>query len=127
MMFIRLYDDDERDLYVQLADEIIRLIAEGTLTEGDELPSIRKLASRLQVNTKTVQAAYQKLADEGFIILRKKATAIVHQAQFNEQEWLQRWRNVLTRFKYECRARNLSEQETMDLVHQLLTKEGERL
>ncbi|HLR10984.1 MAG TPA: GntR family transcriptional regulator [Sporosarcina sp.] len=127
MMFIRLYDDDERDLYVQLADEIIRLIAEGTLTEGDELPSIRKLASRLQVNTKTVQAAYQKLADEGFIILRKKATAIVHQAQFNEQEWLQRWRNVLTRFQYECRARNLSEQETMDLVHQLLTKEGERL
>lgn len=71
-MFIRLYDDDERDLYIQLADEMIRLMAEGALKNGDELPSIRRLASSLQVNTKTVQAAYQKLADEGFILQRKK-------------------------------------------------------
>lgn len=71
-MLIRLYDDDKRDLYIQLADEMIRLMAEGQLQVGDELPSIRKLAGSLQVNTKTVQAAYQKLADEGFILLRKK-------------------------------------------------------
>lgn len=124
-MFIRLYDDDKRDLYVQLADGIIRLMAEGNLREGDELPSIRKLASQLQVNTKTVQAAYQRLADEGFILLRTKATAIVHQAQFNEQDWTQRWQATFTRFQHECAARNLSKQDTMILVQQLFKKEGD--
>lgn len=123
-MFIRLYDEDERDLYRQLADEIIRLMSEGALQEGDELPSIRKLASQLQVNTKTVQAAYQKLADEGFILLRKKATAIVHQEHFNEQEWLQAWQHTFTRFRHECAARQVSEQDMKKLAQQFLTKEG---
>lgn len=101
-------------------------MAEDALQEGDELPSIRKLSSQLQVNTKTVQAAYQKLADEGFILLRKKATAVVHRKHFNEQAWLQGWHNIFTRFQYECAARHVSEQDMLELVQQFLKKEGER-
>lgn len=123
IMFVRLYDDDERDLYIQLADEIIRLIAERHLEDGDELPSIRKLAASLQVNTKTVQAAYQKLADEGFILLRKKATALVNQDHFNEVKWEDRWQKVFTRFHNECKARHLSDDDTSLLVERLFRKD----
>lgn len=122
-MFIRLYDNDERDLYIQLADEMIRLMAEGELLEGDELPSIRKLASSLNVNIKTVQAAYQKLADEGFILLRKKATALVNQDQFNEQNWTEHWRKIFTRFQNECKARNLTDEEIAQYINRLLKEE----
>lgn len=122
-MLIRLYDDDKRDLYIQLADEMIRLMAEGQLQVGDELPSIRKLAGSLQVNTKTVQAAYQKLADEGFILLRKKATAIVTLENFNEQEWLERWGTIFNRFQNECKARKLSNDEMLRYFEVLLRKE----
>lgn len=122
-MFIRLYDEDQRDLYIQLADEIIRLMAEGQLKVGDELPSIRKLASSLQVNTKTVQAAYQKLADEGFILLRKKATAIVTLENFDEQEWLVRWGMIFNRFQNECKARKISNDDMLQYVEKLLREE----
>lgn len=125
-MFIRLYDDDERDLYIQLADEIIRLMAEGSLTAGEELPSIRKLASSLNVNVKTVQAAYQKLADEGFILLRKKATALVSRELFSEATWMNRWQKTFTRFHHECLAQNLSEEEIEETIKTLL-KKGETL
>lgn len=123
-MFIRLYDDNERELYMQLVDEIIRLMAEGKLKEGDELPSIRKLASSLQVNTKTVQIAYQKLADDGFVLLRKKATALVAQQNFNEEDWLARWRDTFTRFQNEGKARNLSDDEITYYINILLRKEN---
>lgn len=119
-MLIRLYDGRRRDLYMQLADEIIRLMAEGELKVGDELPSIRKLASSLQVNTKTVQTAYQKLADEGFILLRKKATAIVSRENFHEENWLERWGENFTLFHNECKARNLSDDEITKYLKQLL-------
>lgn len=122
-MFVRLYDDDERDLYIQLADEIIRLIAENQLQDGDELPSIRKLAASLQVNTKTVQAAYQKLADEGFILLRKKATALVNQDHFNEKTWNDRWQKTFTRFHNECKARHLSDDEISLLIERFFRKD----
>lgn len=123
-MFIRLYDHDERDLYIQLADEIMRLMAEQGLKEGDELPSIRKLASTLNVNVKTVQAAYQKLADEGFILQRKKATALVNQDNFDEKNWNERWSKVFTRFQNECKARNLSDDEIAQYITRLLRKEN---
>lgn len=123
-MFIRLYDDDERDLYIQLADEMIRLMAEGALKNGDELPSIRRLASSLQVNMKTVQAAYQKLADEGFILQRKKATALVAQNNFNKEDWLARWRKIITRFQNEGKAIRLSDDELSEVITQLLKKEN---
>lgn len=122
-MLIRLVDEDERDLYIQLADEIMRLIASKQLEEGDELPSMRKLASSLNVNVKTVQAAYQKLADEGFILQRKKATSIVNTGNFNEQKWIDRWSQVFKRFENECKARNLSEEEINESINQLLKKE----
>ncbi len=123
-MLIRLYDDDERDLYIQLADEIVWLMAEGELKEGDELPSIRKLASTLQVNIKTVQAAYQKLADEGFILQRKKATSLVNQENFKEENWLERWSKTFTRFQHECKALGLSDDEISEVITQLLGKEN---
>lgn len=122
-MIIRLYDEDDRDLYIQLADEIIRLMANKQLNEGDELPSIRKLASSLNVNTKTVQTAYQKLADEGFILLRKKATALVNQQNFNEENWLERWERDFTRFQNEGKARGLSDEEIEKIITRLLRRE----
>lgn len=122
-MFIRLYDDDPRDLYVQLADEIVRLMAEGALEDGEELPSIRSLASTLQVNVKTVQASYQKLADEGYITQRKKARAIIDRSRFDREAWETRWRERLRQFQHECRATGQSERDTLERLFNDLQEE----
>lgn len=113
---IKLYENDPRDLYEQLASELIRLISEGKLREGDQLPSIRSLASSLQVNTKTVQAAYQLLADKGFILQRKKARAIVQIS--SEADWLHYWTPTIETFASEAKARGFSLDDCLSLFQQ---------
>ena len=51
-----------------IQDNIRTLIKEGTLTEGDFLPSVRELAEQLGVNRNTVAAAYKNLVAMGIVV-----------------------------------------------------------
>ncbi len=62
---IQLFQDDERPLYVQLADKVRSAISGGELRSGDKLPSVRKLADDLNLNPATVVAAIRILVKEG--------------------------------------------------------------
>lgn len=122
---IRLYENDPRDLYVQLADQIIQLIAEKKLEQNDELPSVRQLASQLRVNPKTVQSAYQRLAEKGFIQLRHKARAIVNLTQLSNDEWLTLWRPEWNTFIGEAKARGLSRDQALECVTKWFNEQEE--
>lgn len=54
-------------LYEQIADQLRKLIAAGQLKQGDRLPTIRRLAKDLGVNTNTVVKAYRDLEQEQVI------------------------------------------------------------
>jgi GntR family transcriptional regulator len=54
-------------IYVQIIDQIKHLIASGVLHPDEQLPTVRQLASDLQVNFNTVARAYRLLDDEGLI------------------------------------------------------------
>lgn len=60
----------QRPVYQQIADEIRRLSAQGRLSDGQDLPSVRQLADRAGVNLNTVAKAYRVLAEEGLVELR---------------------------------------------------------
>jgi len=47
------------------------MILEGTLGEGDALPSVRTVASEFQLNPITVSKSYQALVDEGLVEKRR--------------------------------------------------------
>ena len=55
-------------IYAQLIAEVKRAIATGILHPGDNLPSLRELASQLRVNPLTVARAYRELEALGIII-----------------------------------------------------------
>lgn len=57
----------KRPLYRKLCDEIRRDIASGIYQPGEVLPSIREMARTRGVARNTVDAAYQILAEEGYI------------------------------------------------------------
>ena len=57
-------------LYVQLSAEIKRLIADGLLSAGEKLPSLRDLSRQLQISVITVRQAVQVLLEDGFIVAR---------------------------------------------------------
>lgn len=53
--------------YKQIANRLTSAMADGTLTHGDRLPTIRELNERLGVNPNTVAKAYRELALKGLI------------------------------------------------------------
>ena len=54
-------------LYEQIAHQVLDLIDSGALSPGDQLPTTRELAVKLNINFNTVARAYRML-DQGEII-----------------------------------------------------------
>ena len=52
-------------------------VAAGELAEGEPLPSVRALATRLRVNPATVVQAYRALAQDGVVGMRQGAGTFV--------------------------------------------------
>ena len=57
---------DARPIYEQVRDGLRRLMVTGAIQEGEKLPSVRSLASRLAINPNTIQRAYESLEAEGY-------------------------------------------------------------
>ena len=54
-------------VYRQIIDQILGGIASGTLSPGDQLPTVRQLAVDLAVNPNTVVRAYRELEIRGVL------------------------------------------------------------
>jgi len=54
-------------IYIQIVEQIRRLVANGELKPGDQLPTVRQLATELRVNFNTVARAYRLLDEAGLI------------------------------------------------------------
>ncbi|NLL63649.1 MAG: GntR family transcriptional regulator [Ruminococcaceae bacterium] len=66
-MLICIDYESETPIYLQIRNQIVMGIADGELSEGEKLPTIRSLANDLGVNMMTVSKAYQLLKAESFI------------------------------------------------------------
>lgn len=62
---------DNQPIYRQLRDRVVAMILEGTLKEGDPLPSVRAVAADYQINPLTVLKGYQALVDEELVEKRR--------------------------------------------------------
>src|SRR5580704_13613475 len=68
---------DPRPLYMQVMEQVKRRVAVGDLPPGTELPSIRQLASELQVSVITIKRAYLELERDGVITTRQGKGSVV--------------------------------------------------
>jgi DNA-binding transcriptional regulator YhcF (GntR family) len=57
-------------LYLQIAEQVRRLVALGALRPGDRLPTVRELAVSTRVNRNTAARAIQQLEGEGIVRTR---------------------------------------------------------
>lgn len=69
-MKIIISNSSEVPIYQQIKEQIKDAILYGQLTEGEQLPSIRVLASDLRVSVLTTRRVYDELEAEGFIVSR---------------------------------------------------------
>ena len=62
---------DRKAIYLQIADLFYDQILRGKLKAHDRVPSVRDLATQLQVTPNTVQRAYAYLNDKGIFYTRR--------------------------------------------------------
>lgn len=90
--------DDNQPIYWQLRERTVAAILDGTLAEGEALPSVRQVAVDFQVNPLTVSKAYQSLVDDQLVEKRRGVGMFVcagarrqllasEREQFLNQEW----------------------------------------
>jgi len=58
-------------IYRQIIDQIKYQVATGVLKEGDKVPSVRELASKLAVNQNTVLKVYNELCRENVLKIER--------------------------------------------------------
>jgi len=113
--------NENQPIYRQLRDKVVAMILEGTLGEGDALPSVRSVAAEHTLNPLTVLKGYQQLVDEGLVEKRRGRGMFVttgarsallrgERERFLEQEW----------------PRVLSTIDRLGLDVQALLKKGDR-
>jgi GntR family transcriptional regulator len=66
-MRISLDFRSKQPIYMQIVEQVRQQIARGDLKPGDQLPTVRQLATDLRVNFNTVARAYRLLDESGLI------------------------------------------------------------
>ncbi|WP_346769335.1 GntR family transcriptional regulator [Planctomonas sp. JC2975] len=57
-------------IYEQLRDQLVSQISAGELVPGDKLPSVRQLATDLDLAPNTVARVYKELEASGYLVTR---------------------------------------------------------
>lgn len=90
-----IFKENNKSIYIQIADGICDRVMAGTFVEGERIPSVREYAATLQVNANTVMRSYEQLSQEGIIYnkrgigyfiaedARERISALRHETFFN--------------------------------------------
>src|ERR1700689_4648652 len=67
-------------VYLQLIEQVKHAVETGALREGDQLPTIRRVAEDLIMNPNTVVRAYRELEHEGVLELKHGSGAFIKES-----------------------------------------------
>jgi GntR family transcriptional regulator len=94
-MLMKLDFRSRDPIYVQIVEQVKQMTATGVLRPGDQLPTVRQLATDLRINFNTVARAYRLLDEEGVISTQQgRGTFILERPIPGDQRRLRRARLV---------------------------------
>lgn len=73
---IKIDENSNEAIYMQLRNQIIMGIASDWIREGDMLPSVRQMAESIGINMHTVNKAYSVLQQEGIVNIGRRGAVI---------------------------------------------------
>ena len=109
----------EIPIYVQLRNQIVTGIGRGDLKEGERLPTVRQLAQDAEVNTMTVNKAYQLLKTEGFITIDRRRGATVSPVQQSDRRYREKLEAELELLSAEARMKGMEQTEFLELCERV--------
>lgn len=117
MIFEIDFESDEA-LYMQLRNQIILGIASRVFSEGDALPSVRRLSEDIGINMHTVNKAYSVLRDEGFVKVDRRRGAVIS-VDINHVEELAKIKEAMTIIVARASCKGISKTELHRLIDEL--------
>lgn len=124
-MEIVISNSSDKPIYEQIASQVRDQILAGALIEGDQLPSIRSLATQLRISAITTKRAYQDLEAQGFIhtVPGKGCFVAGDNLELLREERLRRVEASLSRAVSDARAAGVSADELREMLDLLLEDE----
>lgn len=110
-------------LYLQLRNQIVIGIAEGKLSPGEKLPTVRALADESGINSMTVSKAYQLLKQENYIVTDRRGGTVVATNQSTHVD--PQVMRLLRLHISELRLSGMSKEEVLELCANLY-EEGDK-
>ena len=123
-MNIIIRNSSGQPIYEQIYGQIKECVLNGSLEEGDLLPSIRGLAKDLRISVITTKRAYDELEQEGFIytIASKGCFVAPKNTELLREEMLKRIEEHIQEILKLAVSCNLSRQELIVMM-ELMSKE----
>jgi len=112
-------------IYMQLVDRIKQMVVSGQLQPGQQLPTIRQLATDLRVNYNTVGRAYLILDQEGVISTQQgRGTYVASRLGEGQVQKLRmgKLRSMFGQVIREAHALGYSREEIEQIVEEQLTE-----
>lgn len=109
-------------IYEQIVNQLKNAIVTGELKAGEALPSIRMLASDLQVSVITTKRAYEELEKEGLIrsVAGKGFYVCEYNQDYLKEKQLMILEKRLSEVLEECKDAGLSREEILEMTQTLL-------
>jgi GntR family transcriptional regulator len=115
-------------VYRQLIDQVLVAIASGTLSAGDQLPTVRQLAVDLSINPNTVVRAYKELEIRGMLSTQQGTGTFITSKKVKQDE-AQRQRRLtqmVSEFVARVSADGFTVEEIVDRLGELTAESGKR-
>lgn len=113
-------------IYEQIVNQLKNEIVSGGLAAGEALPSIRALASELEVSVITTKRAYEELEKEGLIrsVAGKGFYVCEHNKDYLKEKQLMMLEKRLGEVIADCKKAGLSGEELKEMVETLYEEIG---
>ncbi len=109
-------------IFEQIKDQILNMINTGELKTDDKLPSVRQLASDLDLNVNTVKRAYQELETERVTYSLLGKGVFVSKTAVANEIVLENAEKELRRILASSKAKGISSERIIELTKEIYEK-----
>ena len=113
-------------VYLQIENHVQFAISSGKLSAGDQLPSVRELSERLQVNPNTVAKAYRDLEVMGLLYTRRGMGVFINKNIESKcrEECKRRLINRLHEVASEAKAAGMIKKDIIEIIDKSMSTES---
>lgn len=106
-------------IYQQIRNAVVKAVADGSMKDGEKLPTVRALAQEAGINTMTVNKAYQLLKQEGYIITDRRNGAMVRCENSQSQVKREKMKAELELITAEAKLNQISCEELTSMIEEI--------